>query len=84
MHEPSLPRVAQFVRLNSMCSRLTTYTTYVTIWPMKFFRLRMPDQVHEALRQVAFRKRVSMNALLLAVVNADEEVRRELERQAKT
>ena len=84
MHEPSLPRVAQLVRLNSMCSRLTTYITYATIWPMKFFRLRMPDQVHEALRQVAFRKRVSMNALLLTVVNADEEVRRELERQAKT
>ena len=84
MHEPSLPRVAQLVRLNSMCSRLTTYTTYAIIWPMKFFRLRMPDQVHEALRQVAFRKRVSMNALLLTVVNADEEVRRELERQAKT
>ena len=45
---------------------------------MKLFRIRMTDELHEALRQIAFRKRVSMNALAVAALGENEEVRQEL------
>ena len=45
--------------------------------------LRLPDKLHEALREIAHRERTSINKLVIAAIGADEEVRREVERQAQ-
>ena len=51
---------------------------------MKRLDLRVEDRLYEALREIAHRDRTSINKLAIAAFEADEEVRRELERQAKT
>ena len=51
---------------------------------MQRLGLRFPDELYEALREIAHRERTSINALVVAATAADEEVRREIERQGKT
>ena len=63
--------------------RLTPYRAYDIMRLMKFFRARMPDEVHEALRVAAFHQRISMNALLVKALTQLKEVSAELERQSK-
>ena len=42
--------------------------------------LRLPDNLHSALRRAAFEAGVSMNAMILDAIAAKKEVRAELER----